>query len=1374
MTPGVPEQRRVDVVILTALRLEFEAVLRVDAGAVTGSVWEHAHGPSGLPVAFRSFVTPHGPPLRVAVAVAADMGAVAAVNALLPLIGRLGPRCIAMCGVCAGRRGKVGLGDVVAADRLYYHDTGKQLPGEVQHDLTTYKLRDDWKAALEGMNPVARFRDEAWFRTRPLTTEWRLHRALVALRDGIAAPWDAVDPAPGGADEWPLIVAALRERGLLARSGRRLTRAGRRRVDDLRFRHRDAWPDLGPDGTLQPFRLHVAPIGSGSRVVEDEAIWSFVSKAMRKTLGLEMEAAALGELVHRQRQHRLDAVVMKGVMDFADHGRDDHFKEFAARASAECLLWFLRDHVATEPTAGLDDVLTAATAPLPDHAAPSVLLDARYQVVPWHEAGRSEVLEELDAWADDSSKPVAVRLVHGAGGVGKTRLAIEWIRRRRQRHELDGFLVADPDRRWLERLCAQGSPVVAVIDYAERRADLVSVLQRVAALPVAASVGRRIRVLLLARSDGDWWKGLPQRHPELRALLDACPPIALAPVAVTPAERRAVFAEAARRFAAVRHRRPVVRPPIALDDVRFDRVLYLHMLALAAVEGIRANASAGALGVESLMDEVLDHEERFWVREASDRSGAAIDAPLARQLVVAATLRGGMVDRDEVCALCERLEGRPRSRGDDALIALLHDLYAGPGRRGYLPGLEPDLLGEAMVLRVARPGPGVGEPAGERWIDRVLVAGDAAPVLVTVFAVLGRAAASAANPSALRAWIARLLAGDLPGRAVLALRAAREVGHRTAASPLGDVLADALERDGSIEIARALAEEGVPAPSVSLRRVAAWQAHTVLQHAPRGDDVQVISARADLLLEQGALFGDAGDHAAALAATSEAVALYQALAARSSAAVPGLALSLHNLNIALTAHGDTAAALAAARAEVELCRAGVPRDPEVFEPALARALDGLGHALSHAGQRAPAVAALREAVERYRALAARDRARLEPELAASLDHLSVAYSNLGQHDAAAAAIHDAVTRFRALAERNRDRFEPMLATSLDKLSTVLGAIGQVQPALAASREAVRRLRALDASAPGAFRAELANSLDGLARSFEDAGQVESALAANRESVELRRALAERQPAVFHPGLARSLDHLGGSLQQLGHHEAALAAIREATELHRALAKRVPEAFEPELAVSVGNLGLMLSQRGEHEPALAAIREAVAVCRKLVARTPQAFEPDLAHHLSNLGTVLHDLGRHESALAAAREAVRRYRRVARRAGPLQLGLADSLLNLGVILADAGRGPAAVTATREAIELYRVLAGRFPVAQQRLCDSLLNLGRFCYEIGRLDAAIDAFHEAELLSVTRRAAAPPPPRAAAPRAARRSRRALGRRRAPSGGATAGSARR
>lgn len=77
-------QRQADVVILTAITLEYQHALKVNAGAVPGSVWEQETGPNGLPVAFRSFTRKEGRPLRVAVALAGDMGAVAATNALLP------------------------------------------------------------------------------------------------------------------------------------------------------------------------------------------------------------------------------------------------------------------------------------------------------------------------------------------------------------------------------------------------------------------------------------------------------------------------------------------------------------------------------------------------------------------------------------------------------------------------------------------------------------------------------------------------------------------------------------------------------------------------------------------------------------------------------------------------------------------------------------------------------------------------------------------------------------------------------------------------------------------------------------------------------------------------------------------------------------------------------------------------------------------------------------------------------------------------------------------------------------------------------------------------------------------------------------------
>src|SRR5262249_21477777 len=158
----------------------------------------------------------------------------------------------------------------------------------------------------------------------------------------------------------------------------------------------------------------------------------------------------------------------------------------------ECLLWFLRDQMPSELVAGVDDLLAPGTLRLPDRAvAPSLLLDARYGVVPWRDTGRSEVLAELDAGVD-ATESVAVRLIYAEGGAGKTRLAIEWLERRRARHDLAGFLVPRPGDGWLERLCGIGPTVIIALDYAESRADLVAVLQRVAALAAPSGPRRRV------------------------------------------------------------------------------------------------------------------------------------------------------------------------------------------------------------------------------------------------------------------------------------------------------------------------------------------------------------------------------------------------------------------------------------------------------------------------------------------------------------------------------------------------------------------------------------------------------------------------------------------------------------------------------------------------------------------------------------------------------------------------------------------------------------------------------------------------------------------------------------------------------------------
>ena len=64
-------------------------------------------------------------PLRIAAAWAGEMGESAAATRAATLIDQLSPNYLAMCGICAGKRGDTFLGDVIVADRVFSYDHGK-------------------------------------------------------------------------------------------------------------------------------------------------------------------------------------------------------------------------------------------------------------------------------------------------------------------------------------------------------------------------------------------------------------------------------------------------------------------------------------------------------------------------------------------------------------------------------------------------------------------------------------------------------------------------------------------------------------------------------------------------------------------------------------------------------------------------------------------------------------------------------------------------------------------------------------------------------------------------------------------------------------------------------------------------------------------------------------------------------------------------------------------------------------------------------------------------------------------------------------------------------------------------------------------------
>src|SRR5690349_12799959 len=105
----------VDVLLICALKDEYDQV-RAVTDALVGAGWVESIGPRGWIVADGSFATSIGVPLSIRTTWASQMGREQAQAVASMLIHAYPARCLVMSGICAGRRGKVALGDVIFAD----------------------------------------------------------------------------------------------------------------------------------------------------------------------------------------------------------------------------------------------------------------------------------------------------------------------------------------------------------------------------------------------------------------------------------------------------------------------------------------------------------------------------------------------------------------------------------------------------------------------------------------------------------------------------------------------------------------------------------------------------------------------------------------------------------------------------------------------------------------------------------------------------------------------------------------------------------------------------------------------------------------------------------------------------------------------------------------------------------------------------------------------------------------------------------------------------------------------------------------------------------------------------------------------------------
>lgn len=327
----------------------------------------------------------------------------------------------------------------------------------------------------------------------------------------------------------------------------------------------------------------------------------------------------------------------------------------------------------------------------------AALLQAEYGVVPFHRRG--EEMENLLGWCAEDA-PVQVRLYTGAAGMGKTRLALELCRRMREESWQVGLLAPDPARSpvdtWRD-LAARALPTLIIVDYAESREEIL--------VPLFRELYRvdegRFRVILLARAALDWWEHLKKEGEGVGDLLagPATRWFMLTALGESIEQRQDSYLQAAEAFSQHLEKPAPETAPGGLEERFYERVLLLHMRALADVEGAELSDP------DDILDYILLRERRYWGRLAKARNlPEALTEGIGRAMA-AINLGGGADNEDHAIAVLASLSFfADQQRSVLVQVArLLHDSY--PGEKWIEP-LLPDLLGEHLTRRELQAGAG--------------------------------------------------------------------------------------------------------------------------------------------------------------------------------------------------------------------------------------------------------------------------------------------------------------------------------------------------------------------------------------------------------------------------------------------------------------------------------------------------------------------------------------------------------------------------------------------------------------------------------------------------------------------------------------------
>ena len=561
------------------------------------------------------------------------------------------------------------------------------------------------------------------------------------------------------------------------------------------------------------------------------------------------------------------------------------------------------DHV-HPPGGNIEKVLAPAYAELPEDFTPLQLMRARHGAVPYQQCDEIRKLREWATTTADATAPsqggrsgdIAVAVVTGTGGSGKTRLAAQLC------HDLSsigwyaGFLpsTVDVTDEELSALTEVATELLVVVDYAEeaRRGLVARVVRK---LRVRQSP---TRIVLTARGADTWWEEFLEEASQDGTPLSNTLSLSIRgkqQVETDPCFFGRMYRRAVQQFSDKLNKAvPTdVEAPEGLGDTALDVVLR----AWLAVCGDNDAAERAMPTREELYDRVLSIEFTRW-RKQPKLGGISRDH-LRR---AAATLSLLAPSRDRVDEVLSRLpewshEHLLRSCFAELLVT---NLLRGDGAEPV--NLRPDPVAEHLILEVFGKDPDL--------LDRVLppdpakVTGlddhDIKDSVVACALEMGQQARNACATLTRASSLDREMALHLARRALrespFLWKEALDVAL-TQGGPLASALEALIESGAPLPLGEI--DDAIPVGHPALAEAALAVTRRLATSAERTPDQQAQWAN-NLSIR----LSDVGERAAALGAAREAVGLYRALAEASPAAyTPNLAASLNNLANILSAGG---------------------------------------------------------------------------------------------------------------------------------------------------------------------------------------------------------------------------------------------------------------------------------------------------------------------------------------------------------------------------------------------------------------------------------------------------------------------------------------